>query len=164
MYRAKLALLCYRVARWLAPQLFKLPDFTVKAMREYQKELATEWVTMPAKKRYDPRGIYVQERLAAINREVDRLELLSAQYEEVKIEIRYDPSTHVLSKEGRAKLRDDPKLSTLTVIQQEIKQQLFSAMVAGFAQSAEIDLHLYFREVNKDLTTIGIRLYFKHGQ
>jgi hypothetical protein len=163
--KTKLAMLCYRVARWLAPFYFDYPEFTIKQMRRYRQELADEYNDYTRRQRYSTLGVYVMKRIAEVSREVSSMERdreLEA-YEQVKIEIKYDEST-LITRAGREKLKADPTLTRAEVMREEAKRRLFSAMVEGFAQSKEIDTQLYFREVSKDLRTIGIRLYFKHAK
>lgn len=155
--KTKIALLFYRVARWLAPSLFKWPDFTIKTMGDYVRELATEY--QDVRNRYGARGIWLHDRITAAQRNLEYLKLTGA-YEELKIEIRYDPVT--VSRAVSAELKKDPRLSRQDVIAIENKRRLLEAVAAGLAQSARIDRHLYFRDLGNGERALGIKLYVRH--
>lgn len=159
--KTKLALLCYRVARWLAPALFDRPD-SLDAIRRRLHVLRKEYEAMTAKQRNSAKGNYVLREVHDLQKIYRGVEAIGAQYEQVKVEIPFDASTHVLTVRDRKRLKDDPKLSTLEVIREDGKRLLFAAVVEGFANSKEIEKFLYFGKYPNGAQTIGIRLYLRH--
>lgn len=135
-------------------------------MRKYRQELAAEYQGYTQRQRYSMLGVYVIKRIAEVSREVSAMEQARAleAYEQVKIEIKYDEVELRKASAKAYKARTEGHYGWDHFAKEEAKRRLFAAMVEGFAKSREIDLHLYFREVSKELRTIGIRLYFKNGE
>lgn len=160
--KTKLALLCYRVARWLAPLLFRFPPKDITGLRMRRNELTRHYDQLVAKKRNGLEGTYVAHNIQNLTALLRATEAIGAQYEQVKVEIAFDPSTHILTQRDRKRLKDDPTLSTLGVIHEDGKRLLFAAIVEGFAKSPEVDKFLYFAKYPSGAKTIGIRLYMRH--
>lgn len=154
-------MLCYRVARWLAPALFARPD-SLEAIRHRLGVLRKQYNEMTARQRNSSRGNYTLHELHDLQRIYRGVEAIGAQYEQVKVEIPFDPSTHILTQRDRKRLKDDPTLKTLDVIREDGKRLLFAAIVEGFAKSPEVDKFLYFAKYPSGGRTIGIRLYMRH--
>lgn len=154
--RKRLALFCFRVARWLAPDYFANKLQSITEIRMRMLVLRNRFETLSAKERDGPEGRFIVSDLQSLEGIYKSVADYGARYELVKVEIEAPKG---LTKGGQQRVLKGEEGAT--VLHEETKRALFSAVVSGFTASAEIEKFMYFREHGK-IKTVGIRLYLKH--
>lgn len=136
--RKRLALLCFRVARWLAPDYFANRLQSLHEIRMRIGVLRERYCAMPAKQREGREGRFVVAELHSLESVYKSAAAhYGTRYELVKVEVQ---------------IAETRELS---------KTKLFQGMAAALAQSAEIEKFMYFREYG-EVRVAGIHLYLKH--
>ena len=154
----RIALLLYRVARWLAPEYFSNRLRTIKEMRVRIGVLRERVCSMPRRRLIGREGRFVIDELQSLEGIYKTAAAYYSerdQYQLLRIEI---PQVNKLSQSGQQRVLAGEKLTR--VIADEQKRTLFEAVAAGLAQSSEIEQHIYHSELGS-YKTVGIRLYLK---
>lgn len=158
--RKRLALLFYRVARWLAPDYFNNRLQSIAEIRARIGVLRERYCSLPARVRLGSEGRFVANELHSLEAVYKSVEAYGKRddYEILKIEIQLP---ELLTKGGiqRVMKGEDP----VEVLAQEQKRKLFEALAAALSQSVEIENFMYRREYG-EVKVLGIRLYLKHDK
>jgi hypothetical protein len=151
--RKRLALLCFRVARWLAPLFFAKDGDSLAEIRLNIGVLRGYLESMPGKARRGAEGAHVAEQLRRLESKYKALIEYGA-YELVKIEVAQPTIPNKIVPHNATSPQEHLRITA--------KEQLFAAVAKGLSQSAEIEKFMYFR-VHGTVKTVGIRLYLKHN-
>jgi hypothetical protein len=155
--KRRIALLCLRMVRWLAPELLNNRLQSLNEMRQ-RIGFLREWLSeLPGKQLQGATARMRMKELQDLESVYKSAEKFGSQrYEMVKIEVRKE---NTLTRAGMARVRAGE--DHIVVLNEERKRKLFEGVAAGLAQSAEIEKFIYFREYG-EIKTVGIHLYLKH--
>lgn len=153
--RKYLALLCYRVARWLAPDYFCNRLQSLQEIRIRIGVLRERICQLPKKRLCGREGRFIISELHSLESIYKSTAAYNVQYELVKIEIAQPSILGPIVPHEYTSPEDHFK--------GECKKQLFAALAGGLAKSAEIEKFMYFREYG-NFKTVGIELYLKHDK